>query len=421
MHSLLTENPWPNYQRILFRFLFVFFLLFIVFFNNGTFFFWRPFETLLKVGLSDVVSWAAQHLLALGDVKYGKPTGSGDTSFNYVLLFCMLIFSVVSAAVWSVLDRKRKNYQKMLYWLITGIRYYVGLMLIQYGLAKVVDGQFPTPDVVRLSRTFGESTPMGLAWTFFGYSNGYKWFMAIAEFMAVLLLFRRTMTVGAIIALGTSANIMAVNYFFDVPVKIISTALVAMSLFLLLVQSRQLFGFFFLGQANPLPALDHPFQKRWQFYTKTGLKSFILLITVTFAVYSLFRMKEHFKGPVPETPVAGLHRVSEFNVDGQPEKGNRWTELRLVDNTATVYYSNGASVSSVFYVYPEMKRLELFANPAQADPEVYSYRMESDSLMVLSGQQQQKPVQIRLRRAEGEEFRLMKSGFHWISERPNNR
>ncbi len=420
MHALSTENPWPNYQRILFRFLFVFFLLFILFFNNGTFFFWRPFEILLKVGFSDIISWAGRHLLGLGEVNYGKANGSGDTSFNYVLLFCIFVVSAVSAAVWSVLDRKARNYQRLLYWLTAGLRYYVGLMLVQYGLAKVIDGQFPTPDVVRLSRTFGESTPMGLAWTFFGYSDGYKWFMAAAEFMAVLLLFRRTMTVGAIIALGTCANIMAVNYFFDVPVKIISTALVAMSLFLLLVQSRQLFAFFFLGKASPLPALYHPFRKNWQFYTRTGVKSLLLLITVTFAVYSLFRMKDHFKRPVPETPVAGLHRVVEFKVDGKAEEGNRWTELRLVNNTATVYYSNGATVSSVYYVYPEKNRLELFLNPLATEPETYTYRTERDGLMVLVGRHQQKPVQIRLRKAGGEEFLLMKTGFHWISERPDN-
>ena len=67
---------------------------------------------------------------------------------------------------------------------------------------------------------------MGLAWTFLGFSKGYNLFMGVAELMAGLLLFRRTVAIGAIITLMTTANVMAVNYFYDVPVKIVSTALV---------------------------------------------------------------------------------------------------------------------------------------------------------------------------------------------------
>jgi hypothetical protein len=72
---------------------------------------------------------------------------------------------------------------------------------------------------------------MGLAWAFLGFSKGYILFMGLAEICAGLLLFRRTMTFGAIITLMTAMNVMAVNYFYDVPVKILSTHLVLMTLF----------------------------------------------------------------------------------------------------------------------------------------------------------------------------------------------
>ncbi|MGY0037489.1 hypothetical protein [Pedobacter sp. NJ-S-72] len=105
-------------------------------------------------------------------------------------------------------------------------------MLIKYGMAKIIKLQFPFPSNYRMIQAYGDSSPMGLAWTFLGFSKGYNLFMGIAEVMGILLLFRRTLTIGAIIALMTTANVMAINYFYDVPVKILSTALVLMCIFI---------------------------------------------------------------------------------------------------------------------------------------------------------------------------------------------
>jgi hypothetical protein len=79
----------------------------------------------------------------------------------------------------------------------------------------------------------GIHRPWGLLGHSLGFSRGYNIFMGIAEIAAGLLLFRRTATAGAVITLMTTANVMAVNYFFDVPVKIVSTLLVVMTLMIL--------------------------------------------------------------------------------------------------------------------------------------------------------------------------------------------
>ena len=97
--------------------------------------------------------------------------------------------------------------------------------------------------------------------------------MGIAEVAALFLLFRRTVTIGAIITLMTTANVMAVNYFYDVPVKIVSTALVMMTIFLLIPDLKRLFKFFFTGEAVSLPAMPAPeVKKKWLRITAYGLK-----------------------------------------------------------------------------------------------------------------------------------------------------
>ncbi len=87
---------------------------------------------------------------------------------------------------------------------------------------------------------------MGLAWSFLGFSQGYNYVMGGAEILSgILLLFRRTTVLGALVTVGVAGNIMAINYCYDVPVKLLSTALVIMALFLLGKDIRRLFNFFF--------------------------------------------------------------------------------------------------------------------------------------------------------------------------------
>lgn len=122
--------------------------------------------------------------------------------------------------------------------------------------------------------------------------------MGIAELMAGLLLFRRTVTVGAIITLMTTANVMAVNYFYDVPVKIVSTALVVMCLFLLVPNMGRLFNLFFKGAPTVLRTLDAPLiVSRWKRVAKYTLK--YLLIGFMFVagiatLISVYQFEFHF-------------------------------------------------------------------------------------------------------------------------------
>jgi hypothetical protein len=65
---------------------------------------------------------------------------------------------------------------------------------------------------------------MGLAWTFLGFSKAYNYFMGIAEAGGgLLLLFRRTAIFGVLLSMIVTSNIVAINFCFDVPVKLYSS------------------------------------------------------------------------------------------------------------------------------------------------------------------------------------------------------
>lgn len=105
-------------------------------------------------------------------------------------------------------------------------RYSLARILIGYGLAKVLHQQMPAPTAFRLMETYGESSPMGLLWTFIGQSAAYSAYTGGLEMLAgSLLLFRRTTAIGALLAAMILFNVLVLNLCYDVPVELYSATL----------------------------------------------------------------------------------------------------------------------------------------------------------------------------------------------------
>src|SRR4029079_10973623 len=119
-------------------------------------------------------------------------TGSGDTTYDYIIIFCIFVVAVIGTLIWTAIDKNKKSYRELYYCLTIAVGFYVGLTLIGYGFAKIFKTQFPYPGLNRLLQPYGNSSPMGLAWTYLGFSTGYNLFMGVAEILDVLLLFKRT-------------------------------------------------------------------------------------------------------------------------------------------------------------------------------------------------------------------------------------
>src|SRR5258708_6357628 len=114
--NLKMRTSWTTVQKILFRFFFVFLSLQVLtenFLGNwfgGNLFMWRLGETIFT-----------RPCLWLNDqIFHFKYLDQGWTSFSGALHtirdFIYLLLSCVVCVIWSVLDRKRPGYNKLLYW-----------------------------------------------------------------------------------------------------------------------------------------------------------------------------------------------------------------------------------------------------------------------------------------------------------------
>jgi len=177
------------------------------------------------------------------------PSGSGDTTYNYVQIFVWVIISFLFAVTWVLLDRKHTSYRRLAYWLRIFMRYYLGYTLLVYGFVKIIKLQFPSPGLVRLVQPYGDSSPMGLAWTFVGFSNGYNMYIGGAEVLAgSLLFFKRTTLLGSLLSMTVMMNVAAMNFAYDIPVKLFSLNLVLFSVYLAAFDWQRIRNVFFLNR-----------------------------------------------------------------------------------------------------------------------------------------------------------------------------
>jgi len=414
--STLSPAPaWSGPQKIAFRFFFGYFVLYTLPFVDGL---WRA-----------LIPWVGAHVLQLSQPITTFTNGSGDTTYDYVLVLCMVVLAGMATVVWSVLDRRRANYTVLLYWLTVLVRFYLAFIMVSYGFAKVFKTQFPYPDLRRLLQPYGDSSPMGLAWTFLGFSLGYNWFMGLAEVGgAALLLFRRTTTLGALVLAGTSANILAINLFYDVPVKLFSSNLLFMALFLAILEGQRLLNLFFLNR--PTAAANHaPFFKnrRWRI-AGWVVKGLFIGGNLYTNVYQGFANARQYGDTAPKPHLYGYYEVQTFAVAADTlapltTDTTRWRKLVLGNRSLANVQMMNDSLRRFTVKLDTVKRSFVLTNRDDTlQRYVFTYvRPDSTSLVLRGSGYRRDSLFLRLRLLPTEKFLLTNRGFRWVNEFPFNR
>lgn len=456
MQNLSTETlHWNIFRKVAFRFAFIFFILFIVLLdwsvNPVLSYFY--YEKGLAVFLDAIVTWTGTHIFHVQNTILSPYDGQhNDRTYIYLLYFIMAMVALSGTIIWSVLDRKRTNYTTLYYWFTTIIRYYLAFTLFIFALEKFFKMQFPDLGFYTLSEPVGNLSPMSLAWAFFGYSYGYNIFMGIAESAALLLLFRRTTTFGAILTLVALANVMAVNFSYDVHAKMYPTALFVMTFSLLIPHLNRLFKFFFTNQTTSLPVIQAPvFRKRWMNISKSVLKLLLIGYFIIFSVKDYIGYKHRMDSreiSKIKSGLSGIYDVDTFVMNNDTlsnENALRWNQIvmggareRIRLKADSVAYMDLSVAEKEMLVYGDrtnltLKEQEIYNElglqestyikldsilAAREIKSRFQFQFIDSTTLMLKGKIKNDSVFITAKRrsVELKDFRLIKNGFHWITE-----
>jgi hypothetical protein len=417
---------WGIAKRILFRFTFVYLIVYLLPFPLN----YIPYVSVTVRPYFEfwnaVVPWVGEHVFQVTS----KPliTGSGDSTYHFVQLFCYLTLAVTVTVVWSLLDRKRPSYPRLYDWMRVYVRFGLASIMMHYGAVKVIKSQFPYPTLDRLLQPFGDASPMGLLWTFMGASASYNVFAGAGEMLGGLLLTtRRTTLLGALVSAGVLSNVVMLNFSYDVPVKQYSLHLFAMALFLAAPDLRRLANLFLLNRAvEPVDLRPH---LRWT-WLRRGVLVLRTVLVVAFAfmvLYGAQQSRQTFGDRSPRSPLQGIWSVEEFEVDGKvrPPLMTDATRWRRV-----VFDYPGMIAIQLMSDSRNRYRLKLdtgqhtLALTKRDNPDWksdFSYQQPEPELLKLEGTLDGQKIRAKLRRVEESSFLLVTRGFHWISEYPFNR
>ncbi|HEV3455634.1 MAG TPA: hypothetical protein VHG32_03700 [Thermoanaerobaculia bacterium] len=427
---------WSLPARIAFRFAFCYLLLYNFPFPLT----WLPFNGLdgLFLGyfkLWDfIVLWTGKHVLHLGHevaLLRGK-TGSGDTTYNYIQILCYAALAVVAALVWTLAARRAREHQRLHEGMRIYVRYALGSILLGYGMAKVIKTQFPFPSHDRLMQPFGEASPMGLLWTFMGVSTPYTVFAGAMEVLGgMLLFFRRTTTLGALVVVAVMTNVVMLNLCYDVPVKQYSLHLLLMAAFLLVPDLRRLANVLVLNRPAAPVNLTPPWTARWARVSALALSILFLGYLLFITGQQNLAYSSQFGPGANQPPIHGTFEVEEFIRNGRTEPplltdASRWRRLTVSYREVLGVRWMDGSLHRFRTQYTPKQSLALSAweSHKQGEPEkqgAFTYALPDKDHLVLQGTLLADALTVKLRRVDASKLLLVSRGFHWVSEFPYNR
>lgn len=408
-----SVDSWTFLSKLCLRVSFVFVLLFILSFS-----FEHEF-------IPDVGSWFAPFFERLAEWT-GKTYFNfraetiyeiqSDTTGFYLNALNLLFISLLVAIAWSVLDKRRTNYQKVTYWFFVFIRFYLAMQLFSYGFNKIFKWQFYALEPNTLYTAIGNVPRDFLYWSSMGTSRFYVIFSGIAEIVAAtLLLFRRTYVAGAIVSLLVLINVLMINLGFNVSVKLYSLFLVVLCLVLLIPEGKKLVGFFFLSKPMSL-------EQSRPGHSKRVSRILLLLKTIIIAAIildplSLYIRTGNFNDDrYPRPPLHGAYEVKLFvkNFDTLlplTTDTYRWRRMfvhrrgylitQLMNDEMRDY---GLAVDTV------RKKLMIEDGHLHSFPD---YVVKNDSTLFIDGEFFGDTLHIELRKIDLKKLPLMEDEFRW--------
>jgi hypothetical protein len=338
---------WKGWQKVLFRIAFVFFVLISL-----------PTNPEWYANLFSL-DWTSLHYRDLYDLarfssgfSFAGNTIFGNALNGYANWFITLFVAAVAGLIWTALDRKRKEYNDLYYWLRVVVRYRAAIGIIGFGFTKLFPVQMPYPSEGILNTDVGDLTPQKIYWLSVGIVPWYQVFAGVVELTAgTLLFFRKTTFLGAVLLFAALGDIVYVNFAYDGGVHVYSSYFVLFAAFLMLYDIPKMYNLF-IKERYTVPVNFYPsFSSRWLKITRVGLKSFtvFLFLFVLFYLQFVNFKYDPYKQPSMKgvTALRGFYNVTEFRINNEiipysPLDSVRWQEATFENWTTLTYKVNKA-------------------------------------------------------------------------------
>jgi hypothetical protein len=430
----LSEPPgasWNPSTRIAFRFAFIYLGMFclasqvsgsLILISGVDF---RGFGLLWP--MRPVTVWVAEHVFGATDpLAYGR--NSGETLFFWVQTFWLLIVAIAAAALWSLFDKKRKNYDELHKWSRLFLRFALAASMFEYGMTKVIPVQFASPSLNTLVTPVGNLSLSNLLWTSIGSSPAYQIFTGCAEMLGgILLLFPRTTLFGAMICLADMTQVFVLNMTYDIGLKQISFHLIVLSVVLIAPDFRRLANLFLfdrsVSSSNQQQLFRSSRANRIALIVQVALGLYLISIQ-TYANWNYWNIAG---GGRPKSPLYGIWSVEQLSVDGEvrPPSMNdydrRWRRVIFDSVDSVAFQRTDDSVARYGVSIDVYKRIIAMRKGNSTTWRAhFTFDRPRPDHLNLDGEMDGHRIHADLQLVEFDTFRLLNSPFRWVRPSDDN-
>lgn len=404
------KENWSQFQKLTTRFFCSYFVLYV--FSGLTKFIW-----------SSPVSWIAENIFSITYDFSSRGYGSGDTTYQYILILLLFFVALSSTIIWTIIDFNRKSYNQLNYGFLLFLRIVLISYLLIYGIIKLLHMQMIPPTYYQLNQPLGDMSPMRLAWVFMGYSKGFSMFAGGMEIVAAIFLIpRRTQTFGAILSVAVMTQVLIMNLCFDIPVKIFSFHLLLIALIILISDFKRIYQLLILGK-SPNKVIIYPKRNKEGRKLIPIVKIVLLIGFVWLYTSSTLSNKNTYMNKL-NPYMSGVWQVDSFHIAHTTESyhyqyNERWKKLIIsYENSMSVQMLDDSMLHFTTEIDTISKKIVLTHKNIDSD---FSYQLENEKYLTLKGTIENNQLTIKLTRKTKKDFLLTSRGFHWINELPLNK
>jgi hypothetical protein len=322
-----THDTWPHWRRILFRFYTLYFLSEL--FHGATE--WIPFSHLLAKRLWPPPWYVVPPSPSWLNMRPGIDCGPWDAwCYKQHGLWAALL-AIVGTIIWTLSDSRRPNYNRLHAVVRLLMRYTLAYTMLRFAWFKLAGTQFWTiwSHPHWLAAPFGSGLPHDLAWNTFGFSYAYGAFTGFGELTAgVLLLFRRSTTLGALLTLVIMATVSIIDVVFGaggITWKAIKDTM--MAAVLVAPDVPRLWQMYVRNAPVPARGESPLFDNWWRPWLKVALTTRAVIV-----IYHTYSIAGYWANP---HPLSGAFDVVRLVRNGQvvPNRFDDSTRWQIVDLT----------------------------------------------------------------------------------------
>jgi hypothetical protein len=342
-----------------------------------------------------------------------------DTISMYILVLLLFVLAIFTSLVLLQIKKWSLYREKVFTFFFRLLRYYLALQLLKYGVDKIFKNQFYIPEPNTLYTPLGRMSKSLLYWSSMGTSYLYSIFLGSLEVLAaILILIKRTRLIGLLMSLVVMINVVAVNFGFDISVKLYSLFLLFLTVYLLAPYIRSLYQFFILHKSTAgQPPVDTAVLVK-NIFLSAFLKWLLVGIICVEAFYPFIK-SGNFNGDLAKRPyLHGAYEVKQI-IAGTDTLALKDSPVKrfFIHRNGFMIFQNQQDEMQDYKLSYDIDKYEFILTDYQLHKTVVSFNYrESDSVLLLKYFKDNKQYQLTAKTLDWGKLPAVKKGFHWTTD-----